>query len=91
MFIVTSLAVCRNKVDVVKLLVAFLTSALNLSWAPVWAGASKHFMNTELEIWMEYLGLLYHIGVVTFLRDWICSSSSLLVCRRANRKRESER
>lgn len=52
---------------IVKLLVAFLTSALELSWAPVWAGASKHLMNTELEILIEYLGLLYHIGVVTLL------------------------
>lgn len=67
MCVVTSSAVCRNKGGVVKLLVAFVTSALHLSWAPVWAGAAKHFMNAELEILMEYLGLLYHIGVITFL------------------------
>lgn len=67
MFVVTSLAVCRIKLGIVKLPVAFLTSALNLSWVPVWAEASKHLMNIELEILLEYLGLLYHTGEVTFL------------------------
>lgn len=43
-------------------------------------------MNTELEVLTEYLGLLYHIGVVTFLSKRL----DLLVCWRANRKRESE-
>lgn len=78
MLVVTSLADCRNKVDIVKLLVAFLISALNLSWAPVWAGASKHFMNTELEILIEYLGLLYYIGVVAFcLRDCLFAGEQI--------------
>lgn len=80
MCVVTSSAVCRNKVGGVKVLVAFVTSALHLSWAPVWAGASKHFMNAELEILIEYLGLLYHMGVVTFLSKRLDLLVGIPVC-----------
>lgn len=76
----------------VKVLVAFVTSALHLSWAPVWSGASKHFVNAELEVLIEYLGLLYHMGVVTFLSKRLDLLVGIPVCVLAGKEgRESER